>query len=144
MAAVRKLIPSLQQYKMCVITLKYIILGGFLPFVKCQIWVSSHVSHEDVVDKSTTALCQLTPRKSILNVPSLFPWLTIFSPSCNPDLAIIREQQCWASPLYLCCLYPSIRLKASPESKNLLTCMRVTHHYQSAWSELHCWHTKWQ
>ena len=75
-----------QQYKMCVTTLTHIILGGFLPFLRrCQKWVWSHLSREDVVDKSTAALCQLTPR--LITIDASSPSLGVAIPSSDDSNA---------------------------------------------------------
>ena len=112
-------------YKMCMTTLTHTIPSGFLPFLRCChrcVW--SHLFHIYVVDKSTAVICQLTPQQSTTGAPFPSPWLTTYSRSCDPDLVIIREEQCWASLLYYLCLFLSSQLTTSTGSKNLLTCMR--------------------
>ena len=56
---------------MCVTTLTHTILSGFLQFLRCChrcVW--SHLFHEDVVDKFTAVICQLTPHyRRTISIP---------------------------------------------------------------------------
>ena len=146
-AAVREIDTVTATLKMAMLT--HIILDGFLPFLRCChkcVW--SHLCHEDVVGKSTAAICQLTPRLSTIDAPSPSLWFATFSRSCYPDLAIIREQQYWACPIVPS--YPL--LLVSLESNDCISRVKeLADLYASDLpspecleSEPHSWHIKWQ